>query len=92
MTLYIDLDGVLADFDKAAGARMGTDNIYKYEFVWGPAKFWEKINIDDDFFADLDVLPDAWDLLEAVGHLDPVILTALPHTGLRRWLGRSAHG
>lgn len=84
MTLYIDLDGVLADFDRAAGARMGTDNIYKYEFVWGAAKFWEKINIDDDFFAELEVLPDAWDLMGAVGHLDPIILTALPRENPER--------
>ena len=84
MTLYLDLDGVLADFDGAAGARIGTDNIYKYEFVWGTKKFWEKINIDDDFFASLGVLPDAWDLMGAVRHLDPIILTALPHTGAEK--------
>lgn len=84
MTLYLDLDGVLADFDKAAGARMGTDNIYKYEFVWGANKFWEKINIDDDFFAELEPMPDAWELIEEVGHLDPVILTALPRDNAER--------
>ena len=93
MTLYLDLDGVLADFDKAAGERMGTDNIYKYEFVWGQAKFWEKINVDPDFFAELEVMPDAWDLMGAVSHLNPIILTALPRTGAemvdkqkRRWV------
>lgn len=78
MTLYLDLDGVLADFDKAAGDRMGTDNIYRYEFVWGTKKFWEKINADEFFFADLEPMEDAYDLLEAVGHLNPTILTALP--------------
>jgi hypothetical protein len=78
VTIYLDLDGVLANFDKAAGERMGTDNIYKYEFVWGTKKFWEKINVDEYFFAELEVMDDAWDLLGAVGHLDPVILTALP--------------
>jgi 5'(3')-deoxyribonucleotidase len=78
--LYLDLDGVLADFDKSAGALMGTDNIYKYEFIWGTKKFWEKINDDPDFFATLEVMPDAWALLQAVGHLEPTILTALPWT------------
>jgi hypothetical protein len=97
--LYLDLDGVLADFDKAAGERMGTDNIYKYEFVWGTKKFWDKINVDDSFFADLEVLPDAWDLLGAVGHLEPIILTALPKTGAelvdrqkRRWVRENLGG
>lgn len=79
MTFYLDLDGVLADFDKAASACMNTDNIYKYEFVWGVKKFWDKINSSEAFFANLEVMPDAWDLMGAVGHLDPVILTALPH-------------
>jgi hypothetical protein len=78
VTLYLDLDGVLANFDKAAGALMGTDNIYKYEFIWGANKFWEKLNVDEEFFASLEVMPDAWDLLGAVGHLAPTILTALP--------------
>jgi 5'(3')-deoxyribonucleotidase len=80
MTLYLDLDGVLADFDKAAGAAMGTDNIYKYEFVWGTGKFWDKINDDPDFFRNLEVMPDCWDLLGTVSHLDPAILTAIPST------------
>jgi hypothetical protein len=94
MTLYLDLDGVLADFDKAAGAQLGTDNIYKYEFIWGQSKFWQKINISEEFFADLEPMPDAWDLLGAVRHLNPIILTALPHTNAeavdrqkREWVG-----
>jgi hypothetical protein len=94
VTLYLDLDGVLADFDKAAGNALGTDNIYKYEFVWGQAKFWEKLSIDDDFFGELELMPDAWELLGAVEHLDPIILTALPFTNAeavdrqkREWVG-----
>jgi hypothetical protein len=78
MTLYLDLDGVLADFDRRAGYRMDTDNIYKYEFVWGTGKFWDKINEDPEFFLNLGPTPDCYDLLEAVGHLNPIILTALP--------------
>lgn len=78
MTIYLDLDGVLADFDKSAGYQMGTDNIYKYEFVWGTKKFWDKINEDPEFFRNLEPTPDCWDLLGAVGHLEPIILTALP--------------
>lgn len=80
MTLYLDLDGVLADFDKAAGAAMGTDNIYKYEFVWGTGKFWDKINEDPDFFRNLDRMPDCFELFDNVMHLRPVILTATPST------------
>jgi 5'(3')-deoxyribonucleotidase len=84
MTLYLDLDGVLADFDKAAGAAMGTDNIYKYEFVWGTGKFWDKINENPEFFRDLQPMTDCWDLLEPVLHLNPVILTAIPSSNGER--------
>jgi hypothetical protein len=80
LTLYLDLDGVLADFDKAAGYHLGTNNIYKYEFVWGQAKFWEKLSAADDFFSDLEPTVDCADLIDAVAHLDPIILTALPYT------------
>ena len=81
MTLYLDLDGVLANFDKAAMECLGTDNIYKYEFVWGSQKFWQKIKARPNFFADLEVMPGAVELFNAVAHLNPVILTALPNTG-----------
>lgn len=84
MTLFIDLDGVLADFDKSAAGQMGTDNISKYEFVWGTKKFWDKINEDPEFFANLDPMSDYWELWGAVAPLDPTILTALPKTDAYR--------
>jgi hypothetical protein len=78
--IYVDLDGVLADFDSSAEALLGTDNIYKFEFVWGPEKFWEILNEDDTFFRWLDKKDDADELWSAISHLDPTILTALPRT------------
>lgn len=78
MTIYLDYDGVLADFDKAAEQALGTDNIYKYEFVWGPDKFWERLNENPYFFRELSLRRDARKLWEGVSHLDPIILTALP--------------
>jgi hypothetical protein len=78
LKLYIDLDGVLADFDSSAEAILRTDNIYKYEFVWGPDKFWERINKQPSFFRDLPLKADARHLWAKVSHLEPTILTALP--------------
>ena len=84
MKLFVDLDGVLADFDKSAGAILGTDNIYKYEFVWGQEVFWQKLNAYQKFFRNLEKMPDADRLWSAVKHLNPTILTALPHEGADR--------
>jgi hypothetical protein len=77
--IFLDLDGVIADFDKHAERALGTDNIYKFEFIWGPDEFWNRLNANaPDFFSHLPILPDAWVLMHAVRDLDPIILTALP--------------
>lgn len=99
MKIYVDLDGVLADFDSSAEVQLGTDNIYKYEFIWGPEKFWTEMNKDPDFFRYLGQKEDARKLWEAIEHLDPVILTALPKTNgervdkqKRAWVGENFPG
>ncbi len=76
--LYLDLDGVLADFDAGAERMLGTDNSYKYEWVHGSDVFWDGLNADPQFFYHLPQLPDAMDLWQAVRFRNPVILTALP--------------
>jgi hypothetical protein len=79
-TVFLDMDGVLADFDKGACEILGTDNHYKYEFVHGPEVLWDRINSKPDFFLSLDPLPDADLLLEALQGIRTVVLTALPKT------------
>ena len=84
MKLYVDLDGVLADFDSSAEGKLGTDNIYKYEFVWGAEKFWTEMNKDETFFRYLSLKDDALKLWNNIEQFDPVILTALPKSGADR--------
>lgn len=84
-TVFFDLDGVLANFDKAAEETIGTDNIYKFEFVHGQEAFWRALNTNQTFFRDMEVMPGALRMLNAVRStklFTPInILTALPKVG-----------
>jgi len=75
--LYLDCDGVLADFDKGATAVLGASPT-AYQKRRGPGRFWAKLAAAPDFYFSLPLLPDAMRLYEAVRHLDPVLLTGLP--------------
>lgn len=83
--LYLDSDGVLADFDKTANAYLGMPT-REYEKLFGADAFWAKLAEIEDFFFSLDLMPDAQELYDAVKHLDPIILTGAPSQ-----LGERAH-
>ena len=76
-TVFLDCDGVLADFDKGAAEIFGM-HPREYERRFGPKRFWAALAAAPDFFNTLELLPDAVELYEAVRSLDPVILTGLP--------------
>jgi hypothetical protein len=109
--LYLDCDGVLADFDKKArevfgGNPRAWENEYAADVCAeliahmppdSPAlsgeegqrlkdhcdklaseAFWEKLYAVDNLFEELDVMPGANELVEAVQHLNPIILTGCP--------------
>lgn len=80
-TLFLDMDGVLADFDAGANAALGTDNSYKWEWIHGTKAFWQKLFENPNFFGDLPPMSDALHLFGNVRHLRPVVLTALPKSG-----------
>ncbi|MEA3001942.1 MAG: hypothetical protein QOH81_730 [Sphingomonadales bacterium] len=75
--LYLDCDGVLADFDKGATTILGMKP-RAFEQRHGLGRFWAKLASAPDFYFGLPLLPDAMRLLDAVRHLDPIILTGLP--------------
>ena len=75
--LYLDCDGVLADFDKGATAVLGLPP-KAFEKRHGLGRFWQKLAQAPDFYFSLPLEDDARELFDAVRHLDPVILTGLP--------------
>lgn len=75
--LFLDLDGVLADFDAGARKLFGMSS-QAFEEKHGKREFWRRIANADDFYGTLPLMPDAMLLFEAVRHLEPTILTGLP--------------
>ena len=77
MQLFLDCDGVLANFNKRAIQICGMEP-RQFEDKVGEKKFWDMIYGTPDFFLSLEPMPDAYDLVNAVRHLDPIILTGKP--------------
>jgi hypothetical protein len=79
--LFLDADGVLADFDQGARRLLGMS---PKEFIAknGRGAFWKRLAQAKNFYGALPEMPDARVLFEAVEHLKPTILTGLP---LGRW-------
>jgi hypothetical protein len=75
--LFLDLDGVLADFDAGARMVLGTSP-EDFQAKHGRGEFWRRLARDKDFYGSLPLMPDAMLLFAAVRHLDPTILTGLP--------------
>ena len=72
--LFLDLDGVLADFDR--GVRGVTGRSPQQLKV---STMWRNIHRADEFFANLPWTADGAALWDATRHLNPTILTGLPH-------------
>ena len=75
--LFLDCDGVLADFDAGVERLLGMKHAV---FVkrHGSGLFWKQLARAPDFYATLPQMPDAQALFAAVKHLRPTILTGLP--------------
>lgn len=82
--IWLDMDGVLADFDAGAQEALGTDNTYKFEFIHGTKAFWDGLNKQPWFFGTLKPMRDMEILLHAVKHKKLGVLTALPSADATR--------
>ena len=75
MTLYCDLDGVLADFDGHYRRVFGVDPRGEPGAV-----DWDALRCLGDFYADVTALPDARWLWDQMASWNPAVLTALPYS------------
>ena len=75
--LFLDADGVLADFDQGARRLLGMSP-KDYIAAHRRGAFWARLAKAKNFYGTLPEMPDARLLFDAVKHLKPTILTGLP--------------
>ena len=78
--LFLDADGVLADFDLGARKLLGAGP-KEYIAKHGRGSFWKRLAKAPNFYGSLPEMPDARRLFDTVKHLQPTILTGLPMGG-----------
>lgn len=71
--LYLDLDGVMADFDAHFPATFGLDHRAMVDDA-----MWETINAHPSYFRDMPPCDGAKKFFDSVSWIDPIILTACP--------------
>lgn len=79
MRLFVDLDGVLADFDAGASRVLGMTPT-EFQQLHGAALMWKRLAAAPRFYAELPWMADGKDLWTALQpHLPaPMVLTGLP--------------
>jgi len=88
MKIFQDLDGCLADFERGVHELTGKE---VHELNIG--KMWGAVARADEFFYNLPWMKDGQELWNGVQHLDPTILTGIPHGGWasgqkKKWCGK----
>jgi hypothetical protein len=75
--LWLDCDGVAADFDAGFQTAFGLSS-EAYEQLHGTKAFWKAIRDELNFFGTLPLMPDAMELYNAVKPVRPIFLTGCP--------------
>jgi 5'(3')-deoxyribonucleotidase len=76
--VFLDCDGVLADFDKMVMQEFGLEK-REAGRAMDDGSFWKMAEeFPGGFFNQLELMPDALELFESVKHLEPTIITGCP--------------
>lgn len=73
MKIFVDMDGVLADFDAHYAASFGTPPDKKLDNV-----DWDKVRSIPGFYRNLPPMADLGELWDFVGRFNPIVLTGVP--------------
>jgi 5'(3')-deoxyribonucleotidase len=94
---YVDLDGVLTDFTKQLCDLLGKPLDRDFDFGNDP-NIWKKIDsAGEDFWSQMEWMPDGKDLWEEVSKYSPTILTSPSNhkssiEGKKKWLEKNLPG
>ena len=83
--LFLDCDGVLADFDAGARDVLGGMNPAQFEERYSKREFWRRLASTPDFYNTLPLMPDGQELFDAVAHLRPTIAARTGGGSGRSW-------
>lgn len=89
MQVFLDSDGVLADFDTYAGQLLGMPSreFERQKHTGGAAEMWRILYEHEDYFFKLPKMPDADDLVQGVRDMgfEPIVLTGIPSKDGSDW-------
>jgi len=88
LQVFLDLDGVFADFDARVKRLTG-----KHPNQLDRNRLWKMVNSDKRFFAELELIEGCMILWEATRDLEPIFLTGAPSNKVfqeqkREWVAR----
>jgi hypothetical protein len=88
LQVFLDLDGVFADFDARVKHLTG-----KHPSRLDRARLWKAVNADKRFFAELELIEGCMALWEMTRDLEPIFLTGAPSSRIfqeqkREWVAR----
>lgn len=89
MQVFLDSDGVLADFDTYAGQLLGMPSreFERQKHTGGAAEMWRILYEHEDYFFKLPKMPDADELVQGVRDMgfEPIVLTGIPSKDGSDW-------